>query len=86
MSDCAQIDTVRVGDERSGSRAHDGGGTRAVALDWPGGVGRRAVRLELTRGGRRLAFQLELTRWGWETSDRAREHVVEAGDEQSGSN
>ena len=73
MSDCAQIDTVRVGDERSGSRAHDGGGTRAVALDWPGGVGRRAVRLELTR-------------WGWETSYWARERVVEAGDERLRSN
>ena len=53
MSDSTQIDTVRVGDERLGSRAHDGGGTRAVALElaWWGWETSSQARIDAVKVG-----------------------------------
>ena len=74
-----------AGDKRSGSRGHGGGGTRAIGLEltWLGG--RRAVGLERT-WFECEAIGLERSWWRHETSDRAREDMVEVGHERLRSN
>ena len=78
MSVWARIDTVGVGDERSGSRAHGGSGTRAVVLEltwweWQTssqaridtmGVGNERSGSRAHGGGGTRVVGLKLTWWG----------------------
>ena len=83
--DWARKELVVVGDERSDSRGHGGGGTQAVGLKLTRLDETRAIALELTRGGGRRAVGLELTEWRQETSVPTRTDMVGVGDERSGS-
>ena len=77
MSDCARLDTVEAGSERSGSNRHVGSRRRAIMLKrtwwrWEVSIQARIERMEL-RG------------WKWEVSDCARIDMVEVECEHSGS-
>ena len=80
MSDCARIDTVRVGDERSGSKRRGEGGTQAIGTELTWGEQDMGGWAQGHGGGGTRAVGLELT-WRWDTNGCARIDVVGVRDE-----